>query len=367
VAQVTAHWDAYDATQGVRALVEFVVDDLSNWYVRTNRDRFWAPDADADAAALTALYTCLVTVSRLLAPAAPFAADWLHRALTAESAHLASFPAVQAAPEQGDGGLDLAMRAVRTLTSLARAARDEAGQKVRQPLARMKVAVPAEVLGPEFDALLPLLAREVNVKAVELVASEDSLVRLKVKGNFRALGKRYGKRTQQAVKALEGLSIGQMREVEAGRGLSVAFEGETFEYGVEDVVIEREVASEWLVQSAGAFVAALDPVLSPELASEGLARELVSRVQRLRRDAGFAYTDRITLAVAGAETVLAAARNHELFLKDETLARELELGGRMAHPEFEQVLELDGHAVTVGLRRRAGPVASAEPDTPGIP
>ncbi|HET7023731.1 MAG TPA: isoleucine--tRNA ligase [Gemmatimonadales bacterium] len=357
VAAVRASWDGYDATQGARAIMEFVVDDLSNWYVRTNRDRFWAPDRSADPAALATLHECLVTVARLLAPAAPFAADRLHRALTAKSAHLATFPADPGGRLRGAAGLDAAMDAVRRLTSLARAARDEAGLKVRQPLARLKVAVPAEVLGTEFEALLPLLAREVNVKAVEVVASEDSLVRLKVKGNFRNLGKRYGKRTQQAVKALDLLSVEQVRAVEAGRRASVAVEGETFDFGVDDVLIEREVASDWLVQSAGAYVAALDPALTPALAAEGLARELVSRVQRLRREAGFEHTDRIALAVTGAEPVLAAARNHEAFLKAETLTRQLELGARLDGPDVEQVVDLDGHAVTVGLRRQRGAAA----------
>lgn len=349
-------YDGYDATQAVRAVMAFVVDDLSNWYVRTNRDRFWAPDAEADPAALAALHECLVTVARLLAPAAPFASDWLHRAVTGESVHLAMFPPRRPAGE-GAAPLDRAMDAVRSLTSLARAARDEAGIKVRQPLARMKVAVPSEVTGPEFDALLPLLLREVNVKEVALAGAGDALVRLRVKGNFRALGKRYGKRTPQAVKALETLTPEQIASVEAGRGASVTFEGEAFDYGAEDVVVEREVTSDWLVQSAGPFVAALDPALTPALSAEGLVRELVSRVQRLRRDAGFDYTDRIALAVTGAEAVLAAARNHEAFLKEETLARRLDVGGRLERPDLEQVLDLDGHEVTVGLRRQSGAAA----------
>ncbi|HEU4763256.1 MAG TPA: isoleucine--tRNA ligase [Gemmatimonadales bacterium] len=358
VAAVRGAWDGYDVTQGVRALMEFVVDDLSNWYVRTNRDRFWAPDAEADPAALATLHECLVAVARLLAPAAPFAADWLHRALTGTSVHLAMFPALPAGGTREEPALDRAMDAVRRLTSLARAARDEAGLKVRQPLAAMKVAVPSEVPGPEFDALLPLLAREVNVKAVELAASEDALVRLRVKANFRNLGRRYGKATQAAVRALEALSAAQIREVEAGGSARVTTaEGDTFEYGADDVVVEREVTSDWLVQSAGPFVAALDPALTPALVAEGLVRELVSRVQRLRREAGFAYSDRIALALAGAEPVLTAARDHAAFLREETLTRRLDLGGRLSSPELEQELDLDGHHVTVGLTRHSGAAA----------
>ena len=345
VAAVTAAFQGYDVTAGTRALMEFVVDDLSNWYVRTNRPRFWAPDQPSgDPAALATLHECLVTVAKLLAPAAPFQSDWLHRSLTGTSVHLAGWPA-----DQGrlDPALDAAMDAARRLTSLARSARETGKAKVRQPLGAMKVAVPKRAVNAEFEALLPLLAAEVNVKTIEIVASEDSLVRLKAKPNFKTLGKRYGTRTKEAAAAVATLSPGQVGDLEQGRG---ARAGE-FEYGTEDVVVEREVMTDWLVASDGPFVAALDPALTPALEAEGLAREFVSRVQRLRKDAGFAVTDRIALAVEGPEAVLAALRNHGTFLSEETLARRFEPGRRLEKPELEQQLDLDGHAVTVGLAR----------------
>ncbi len=192
VEAVGSAWSEYDPTAGVRALMEFVVDDLSHWYVRVSRDRFWAVDSTADPAALATLHECLVTVSRLLAPAAPFASDWLHRALTGTSVHLARFP-VSAGRREPD--LEGAMDAVRRLASLARAARESVSIRVRQPLARMQVAIPANVRGAVFDGLLELLPTEVNVKEVEVVESDTDLVRLKAKPNFRSLGKRYGKRT----------------------------------------------------------------------------------------------------------------------------------------------------------------------------
>ena len=186
VDEVNAAWDQYDVTVGTRALMGFVVDDLSNWYVRLNRARFWAPDRAPDPAALATLHACLVTVSRLLAPAAPFLSDWMHRGLAGSSVHLARFPA-PGAPR--DGSLEAAMDAVRRLASLARAAREEIGSGVRQPLSRMVVAVPSAVRGPAFTSLLDLLGREVNVKAIEVVESDADLVTLRAKPNFRSLGK----------------------------------------------------------------------------------------------------------------------------------------------------------------------------------
>lgn len=345
VRAVTAAWEGYDVTAGVRALMDFTVDDLSNWYVRTNRARFWAPDRPSgDPAALATLDECLTTVARLLAPAAPFQSDWLHRALTGSSVHLAQWPVEQGRLEPE---LDAAMDAARRLTSLARSAREAGKQKVRQPLRAMKVAVPKRAVNAEFEALLPLLAAEVNVKSVEIVASEDSLVRLKAKANFKTLGKRYGTQTKEAASQVTRLSPAQVSDLEHGR--EVAF-GE-FTFGAEDVIVEREVMTDWLVASDGPFVAALDPALTPELESEGLARELISRVQRLRKEAGFSVTDRIALAVHGAPAVVEAARHHSTFIEEETLARRFEPGGKLETPELEQLLDLDGHAVTVGLAR----------------
>ncbi len=345
VRAVTEAWEGYDVTAGTRALMDFVVDDLSNWYVRTNRARYWAPDRPSgDPAALATLHECLTTVARLLAPAAPFQSDWLHRSLVGSSVHLAQWPT--------DGGrfepqLDAAMDAARRLTSLARSAREAGKAKVRQPLRAMKVAVPRRAVNAEFEALLPLLAAEVNVKQIEVVANEDSLVRLKAKANFKSLGKRYGTRTKEAAAQVAGLSPAQVGDLEHGRSVQVG----DFTYSAEDVIVEREVLTDWLVASDGPFVAALDPTVTPDLLSEGLARELVSRVQRLRKEAGFGVTDRIALSVRGAEAVLTAARDHEAFISEETLARRFEPGGTIDKPELEQHLDLDGHAITVGLAR----------------
>jgi isoleucyl-tRNA synthetase len=348
VQAVTEAWSRYDVTAGVRAIMDFVVDDVSQWYVRVNRARFWAPDSTADPAALATLHQALTTVSRLLAPTAPFVSDWLHRALTGTSVHLASFPVPQG---QVSPELDAAMDAVRRLASLARSAREERNIRVRQPLGRMQIAVPGGVRGRALEDLLELLRLEVNVKKIEVVASDTDLVRLRPKPNFRTLGKRYGKRTPAVAAAAASLTPHQLRGLEAGSPATVELEGEPVTYLPEDVAVEREVATDWLVQSNGAFVAALDPKLDEPLRREGIAREVVNRVQRIRKEAGYSYTDRIALWIDGDEPVVDAVRSHAGFIRGETLARNLEVGARAPSPDLEQRVELDGHGAVVGVQR----------------
>jgi isoleucyl-tRNA synthetase len=348
VEAVTGHWSGYDVTAGTRAIMDFVVDDLSNWYVRLSRSRFWAPDREADAAAVATLHEALVTVARLLAPAAPFVSDWLHRALAGTSVHLERFPVPQA---RGEPSLEAAMDAVRRLASLARAVRNEASLPVRQPLRRMYVAVPAAVRGVVFDQLLELLRLEVNVKAIEVVTSDAELVRLKAKPNFRALGKRYGSRTPDVASAVAELTQEQLRALERGESVTIDLKGEAVTYLAEDVIIEREVASQWLVKSEGPYVVALDPELDEALRGEGFAREVVNRVQRLRKEAGYAYTTRIHLWIDGGAAALEALRPHGEFIQEETLARSLELGARASGPDGEQRLDMDGLGVVLGVRR----------------
>ncbi len=361
IAEVTRAWGSYEPTAGVQALRDFVVDDLSNWYVRVSRDRFWAPESQADSAAVATLRECLVRVSQLLAPAAPFAADWLHRSLTGKSVHLAGWPLVAGAggmtvaPPQlaAEGNLEPAMDAIRRLASLARAAREKAKLRVRQPLGRMQVAVPVAARGPVFERLLPILQAEVNVKRIETVASDTDLVRLKAKANFRSLGKRYGKQTPEVAKAVERLAPEQLRALESGGETRLDVNGVEVVYFSEDVVVEREVTTTWLVESAGPFVAALDPTIDKQLAEEGLARELVHHIQRLRREAGYLVSDRIALGIEGPGAVLQAAGTYREFIATETLARQVELGAPLTGADQRQAVDLEGHNVTFTVRRQA--------------
>jgi isoleucyl-tRNA synthetase len=243
------------------------------------------------------------------------------------------------------------MEAVRRLASLARAAREERGLRVRQPLARMQVAVPAAARGPALDALLELLRLEVNVKLVEVVASDTELVRLRAKPNYRSLGKRYGKRTPAIAAAAERLSPEQLRGLERGEAATLEVGEEPATFLPEDVVVERDVATDWLVASDGPYVAALDPRLDDILRREGLAREVVNRVQRLRKEAGLEYTSRIALFVDGDAGTLDALRPHAGNIGEETLARRLDFGARAPKPDYEQHVALDDVMLTVGFTR----------------
>jgi len=349
VTAVRHGWSSYDVTAGVRAIMDFVGEDLSRWYIRRNRPRFWAPDRATDPVALETLHEALVAALRLLAPAAPFIADWLHRAMTGTSVHLAPFPA-----DRGHREPELlsAMNTVRRLASLARAARESRNLRVRQPLARMQLAVPAAAQGPALSDLLDILAAEVNVKAVQVVASDHDLVRLRGKANFRTLGKRYGKDTPRAAAAVAELSAADLQTLEQGS----AVRSDQWEFRPEDVTVTREVASEWLVQADGPYVVALDPELSEDLVQEGLAREVVNRVQRLRKEAGYEYTTRIELSVTGAAEVVAATRAFQGFVEGETLARRMLLGegAELDEPDLQRDVDIEGRRVTIGLRRHDG-------------
>jgi isoleucyl-tRNA synthetase len=351
IGEVRRAWDGYDVTAGVRAVLAFCDDDLSNWYVRVNRNRFWAPDGAAQPAALATLYEALTTVTRLLAPAAPFVTDAVHRRLTGRSVHLERMPDARGG---GDEAVAVAMDAVRRLATLARAARDAASLRVRQPLARMRVAVPTAVRGPAFDLLLPLLGAEVNVKSIAVAADRD-LVRLRGKPNFRTLGKVHGKDTPEAARVAAGLDDETLRALEGGREVEVQENGRTWRFRPDDVVVEREVMTDWLVQSAGPLVVALDPAVTDDLRREGIAREVVNRVQRLRKEAGYEYTARITLSICGDGEVLAACDAHRDFIAGETLARELKLGTGLADPEAQDTADIDGRRVVIAVKRHGAP------------
>ena len=196
-----------------------------------------------------------------------------------------------------------------------------------------------------------MLSAEVNVRDITIVESDESLVELKAKPNFRTLGKVYGKETPLAAKAASRLTRSQLQELETGVTQRVESGGKVFEYGPDDVVVEREVKTDWLVQSEGAYVAAIDPVLTPELKSEGTAREVVNRVQRLRKEAGYDYNTRIVLGIAGSDELAAAAEAFRAVIQDETLARRLDIGSEAASPDVRDDVSIDGQQTILSVRR----------------
>ncbi len=323
VGRVRAGLDGYGPTRAYRDVAAFVDADLSNWYVRRSRPRFWgATGAEDSAAAFATLHEALRVVALLVAPVAPFASDWLHRALVGRSSHAEPFPAADpalAVPE-----LEEQMGHARALSALARAAREEIGERVRQPLRRMRAVVPGPPPAPD---VLQLLKDEINVKEVEFADSADGLTALSARPRFRSLGRRFGKRTQEAAARIRALGHAELAAFRDGEGeLRLEVGGERVEFGADDFELVAEARGDWVVRSDGRCVAALDPVLTEELVREGVARDLVNRIQRVRRDEGLNVTDRIRVAIGGAAEVVAAAREHRARIARETLAVSVEAG-----------------------------------------
>jgi isoleucyl-tRNA synthetase len=339
----------YDATAAVRAILEFVDEDVGKWYVRQSRKRFYDVDSADNRAAFATLHEVLVVVCRLLAPFAPFVTDWLHRELTCDSVHLA--PYVRDTGAEPDVRLEALMRSVRTLATLGRAAREQAGINVRQPLARM-VCVAPESGGDAMTSLLPILASELNVKQVEIASSGDALVTLEAKPNFRALGKKFGKKTPLAAEAVARFTSEHVRSFEQGEELFVTVDGETHAISADDLTIVRRASGALVVQEEHGYFAAIDPELTPELRREGMARELISRVQRMRRDAGLAVSDRIRLWVGGDVAMLEAVTTHRDWIAGEVLATDVAIGGaEEGNTLARQRVDLDGIRAELALTK----------------
>jgi isoleucyl-tRNA synthetase len=338
----------FDATTAARLVMTFVDDDLSKWYVRLTRDRRYEVDTDDANAAFFTLHAALVSVCRLLAPFTPFLSDWMHRQLTGKSVHLEPYA-------NGlfsiDHGLDRAMDAIRELARLGRAAREVAGVNVRQPLPRLVCVAPG-IAAKDFEALVPLLREELNVKQVEVATSADALVTLEAKPNFRSLGKRFGKKTPLAAAAVQAFASADLLRFEHGEELVVTVDGESHALVPEDVTIIRRAAGDLVVQEHGGFFAAIDVTISPELRAEGLARELISRVQRMRKESGFAISDRIRLVIAGDRDILEAVKTHQEWIKGEVLATDLVIAGTAAQEQPDMTpIDLNGIAARVSITR----------------
>jgi isoleucyl-tRNA synthetase len=341
---------AYDATAAARAVIEFVDDDVANWYVRRSRARFYEVDAADNRAAFATLHEVLVVVCRLLAPITPFLTDWLHRELTGASVHLA--PYVRHSPAPRDLALERVMDAVRTLATLGRGAREQAGINVRQPLGRMVCVAPGVPEG-DLRPLLTVLAAELNIKSIELATSGDALVTLEAKPNFRTLGKKFGKKTPLAAAAVSRFTSEHLRQFEQGGELLVTVDGETHGLELDDLTIIRRASGALVVQEQHGVFAAIDPTITPELRSEGVAREVISRVQRMRKEAGLAVSDRIRLWVAGDALVREAAETHRAWIADEVLATTLVVGEPQQGDNtlVRQTADLDGIRADLALTK----------------
>ncbi len=373
VTEVRSELNAYQLTRAYRILGEFVSEELSNWYVRRSRRRFWGNTDDDDTrAAFRTLWEALRTVCLLSAPVTPFVADWIHRGLTGKSVHLEAFPGKGSADGSADGSvegpagrdesLEREVEAVRALVSLGRAAREEVKIRVRQPLKRLFAVVPE---GLEIrKEVLGLLQDELNVKAVDFLASADGLITLVAKPNYKALGPNFGKQTELAATAIRALSEAELQAYKAGDPVSIEVAGRTTVLGPEALTVEEESKGELVVRSENGYTAALDPTLDEALKAEGTARELVNRIQRLRKESGLAITDRIRLAVYGPEPIRGAADDHQDFICDETLALQFEINdGQDTVDGYDAVqnVTIDDMAVVIALSRQVADGPSADP------
>ncbi len=343
----------YQITPAYRALVEFLNEDLSNWYVRRSRPRFWGNTDPADArAAFRTLFDILRDASRLLAPVVPFFADWLHRALTGASVHLAPFPRWD--ERLRDRTLEEEMEAARILTRLGRAAREEVGIRVRQPLRTLSAVVPRSL--ELRDEVLDVIRDELNVKELRFLGSAGEVVRLVPRPNFRSLGPRFQKESEAAAEAIRALSQQELARFREGGEVEIRVGGGAHVLTGEDLEVTEEAEGDLAVRTEGEFTAVVDPALDPELLEEGLARELVNRIQRLRKDRDLEITDRIRLRVSGEDAVARAAERFRDFIAGETLARELEVGPAEGEDGYEAVqeLEIDGKSVRLALSRVQG-------------
>jgi isoleucyl-tRNA synthetase len=340
VETVRERLDEYDATTAGRAIAEFV-DDLSNWYVRRSRRRFW----DGDPAAFATLRRCLVTVSQLLAPFTPFLADELYDNLDGSepSVHLTDFPE----PGERDVELEFAMTTARETVRLGLAARGQAKLKVRQPL-HEAVVVAAGREREAIEALSDVVREELNVKQLRFVEAADELGSYEVKPNFRALGPRFGKRMPQVAAAVAALDPAHVAAaVREERPVGIAIEGQDHQLQAEDLQLAMKPLEGYQLEREGSHAVALELALDDDLRREGLAREVVHAVQSARKAAGLAVEDRISLTLGGDDELLAAARAHEDYVTGETLATSLSYDGASAG----QPATIDGRELLISVRR----------------
>lgn len=333
VKDVTEYYESYEPTKAGRAISDFVGENLSNWYVRLNRKRYWGGEYNQDKlSAYQTLYTCLETVAKLMAPIAPFYADQLFLDLNkvtgkdkSESVHLAMFPGYGEAAV--DKHLENCMQQAQQISSMILALRRKAEKKVRQPLTKAVVPAPDEQTYEQIRYIAELIKAEVNIKELEVIPADADMVNLvkKVKPNFKTLGKKYGKLMKDIAVAMTSLSKSQISEIERNGKYLLKIGTEDVEILAEDVEIITEDMPGWLVANEGRLTVALDITVTDDLLREGIARELVNRIQNLRKSAGMEITDKINIAIERLEEINMAVEAYGQYIASQTLAASIQL------------------------------------------
>ena len=345
IKEVTTAYEAYEPTKAGRAISDFVQDDLSNWYVRLNRKRFWGGEMDADKqAAYYTLYTCLKTVAQLMAPNAPFYGDRLYRDLTGETVHLSTWPVADEACINLE--LERSMSLAQQATSMILSLRKRAEKNVRQPLQKAVIPAPDQETLEALLCVEDLIMSEVNVKELVIVRAEDSEIKLvkKIKPNFKVLGKKVGGMMKQLAAAIAQMSQDDIAAFEAAGTFTLC----DYALVAEDVDIITEDMPGWLVANNGTITIALDIELTPALVEEGIARELINRIQNLRKSSGLEIVDRITVQLENREEIAAAVINCNEYIASQVLASSLVLVEGLT---AGNALEMDGYNVNCVIEK----------------
>ncbi len=319
----------YEPTKAARAISDFVQENLSNWYVRLCRRRFWKGDYAQDKiAAYQTLYTCLLTVSKLGAPIAPFFMDKLYRDLTLatssenfDSVHLAQFPI--SVENFVDKSLESKMLKAQTISSLVLSLRKKEMIKVRQPLQKVMIPVLDNVFRAEVEAISDLIKAEVNVKEIELLDDASGVLVKQIKPNFKTLGPRFGKDMGLISKEIQNLNQEQINQLDRENSLEISISGKSITLTSDDVEITSQDIPGWLVANANGITVALDITISDDLRKEGIARELVNRIQNIRKDSGFEVTDKIVVKMLKNPQIEEAVAVNSEYIKSETLTETL--------------------------------------------
>jgi isoleucyl-tRNA synthetase len=330
IKNVDAYYTDYEPTKAAREISYFVQENLSNWYVRLCRRRFWKGDYQEDKiAAYQTLYTCLLTITKLSAPIAPFYMDQLYRDLTKatktenfESVHLSEFP--QFVEKYVDKSLESRMLKAQTVSSLVLSLRKKEMIKVRQPLQKVMIPILDEKQRAEIESVSDLIKAEVNVKEIELLSDVSDILVKQIKPNFKALGPRFGKDMGLIAKQIQDFNQEQIAQLESLGSIIIEIQENTITLTSEDVEISTQDIPGWLVANANGITVALDITLSEELIQEGIARELVNRIQNLRKDSGFEVTDKIKVTIQTSEGLEKAIQANRIYIMSETLTEVLE-------------------------------------------
>ena len=352
VKNVNACFNEYEPTKAGRLIQEFVINNVSNWFVRLSRKRFWGSEMSADKlSAYQTLYTCLETVARLMAPIAPFYADRLYQDLTAvtgrkdsDSVHLAKFP--ECDESCVDTELEYRMELAQQISSMVLALRKKEALIVRQPLQKIAIPTTDEVMKSRIEAVKQLILSEVNVKELVFVDGDGILVK-KIKCNFRTLGKKFGKLMKSVNETVTNMSQEQISLLEKNGNITLQVEGVDALIELADVEIFSEDVPGWTVANEGALTVALDVEVTDALRREGVAREIVKKIQAVRKESGFDITDRISVVISSNETSDKAVEEFKEYICNQVLADKLVIG----EVENGEDVELDGYTIKVSVER----------------